>query len=351
MNEFTLLREHGPEPTPLAEDVLAKARAGLLTEIHATRPSATRPVRLRRRAAVIAAAAAAAAVVAGIVATGGTDTPGPPSGEGEPPVLVRFDMPALPPELNPIPDGVTEPGFTAEPGWLAAVYSDADQRPGEEPNDIYVKTYQSRPRTGDGRDTTYAGKPAVIGRFDQEEPEFHSLSLTWERSPGQWISLTGMGDFADEQAVRSLADTLVDTDERLSLDISVAPAGWELYAFKGAGPDGDGAVTSLRDPRAPDRTIHVSTMLGLVPDYGEAVEGGPLPAVPVSVDGRQGELVHLADDRWMLQAPLPDGRAFQLQVPAGFTKQQVIQLAEGVSCPDRADGGRARFASPPSWLG
>lgn len=340
MNEFTMLREHGPEPTLLSDDVLAKARADVLTEIQAAAHSApTRPVRLRRRIAVIAtAAAAAAAVAAGIVATSGTDTPPsaddtptPPSAAGEAPVLVSFDTPTLPPALNPIPAGVTEPRFTAEPGWLAAVYSDADERPGEEMTAIYVKTHQSRPGIDGGRDTTYAGKPAVIGNVDQEEPEFHEVSLTWERSPGKWITLTGMGVFADEQAVRSLADTLVDTDERLGLDISVAPAGWELSAFKDAGPDGDGAVTSLRDPRTPDRTIHVSTMLKLVPNYGEVVEGGPLPTVPVSVNGRQGDLVQLADQRWMLQAPLPDGRAFQLQVPAGFTKQQVIELAQGVT--------------------
>ncbi|MCC8248439.1 hypothetical protein [Saccharothrix luteola] len=330
MNEFTVLREHGPEPTPLSEDVLAKARADLLTEIRAAAPTAADgPVRLRRRTALIAAAAAVL-VTAGIVATGGDGSPPPPSAVGEPPVLVGFDMPTLPPELDPIPDGVTEPGFTAEPGWIAAVYRDADQRPGEQSSAIYVKTHRNRPSADGGRDTTYAGKPAVVERVEQAEPGFHSVSLTWERSSGQWITITGTGDFADEQALRSLADTLVDTDERVSLAISVAPAGWELYAFKDAGPDGAGAVTSLRDPRAPDRVLHVSTMLGLVPNYGEVVGGGPVPAVPVSVDGRPGELVHLADDRWMLQAPLPDGRAFQLQVPAGFTEQQVIELAEGV---------------------
>ncbi|MEU4763009.1 hypothetical protein AB0H12_07120 [Actinosynnema sp. NPDC023794] len=330
MNEFTVLRDHGPEPTTLSEDVLAKARAELLTEIRATSPS-PRGGHHSRRAVVIAAAAAAVAAF-GIVATGGPGSPPPPSAVvGEPPVLVGFAMPTLPPKLDPIPDGVTGPGFTAEPGWLAAVYRDADQRPGGRSSAIYVKTHRDRPGAGGGRDTTYAGKPAVVERVGQEAPEFQSVSLTWERAPGQWITLTGTGNFADERAVRSLADTLVDTDERVSLDISVAPAGWELHAFKDAGPDGDGAVTSLRDPRAPDRAIHVSTMLGLVPNYGEVVGGGPVPVVPVSVDGRRGELVHLADDRWMLQAPLPDGRAFQLQVPAGFTEQQVIELAEGVS--------------------
>lgn len=325
MNEFTVLRDHGPEPTTLSEDVLAKARAELLTEIRAASPSARG--RHRSRRAVVIASAAAVVVAIGIVATGGPGTPPPPAIE-EPPVLVGFTMPTMPPKLDPIPDGVTGPGFTAEPGWLAAVYRDADQRPGEQSSAIYVKTHRDRPGAGGGRDTTYAGKPAVVERVG---PEFRSVSLTWERSSGQWLTLTGTGDFADEQAVRALADTLVDTDERVSLAISVAPAGWELYGFKDAGPDGDGAVTSLRDPRAPDRVIHVSTMLDLVPNYGDVVEGGPVPVVPVSVDGRRGELVRLAGDRWMLQAPLPDGRAFQLQVPAGFTEQQVIELAEGVS--------------------
>lgn len=334
MNEFTMIREHGPEPTPLSDDVLAKARAELLTEIHATTPATapiatSRLVRLPRRTAIIAAAAAAVAVVTGVITTGGTDTPIPPSLTHKAPVLVKFHMPALPPELNPVPDGVTEPGFTAEPGWLAAVYRDAADKPGAEMSAIYVTAFSNRP-SSDGAPTTYAGKSAVLDEVDQEEPTFHKVTLTWERSPGQWIKLTGIGRFADEHTVRSLADTLVDTDERLSLDISVAPAGWELHAFKDAAPDGAGAVTSLRDPTNPDRTIHVSTMLGLVPNYGQAVEGGPRDTIPVSVNGRQGDLVQVPGKQWMLQAPLPDGRAFQLQVPADFTQQQVIELAEGV---------------------
>lgn len=335
MNEFTMIREHGPEPTPLSDDLLAKARADLLTEIHATTPTTaptatSRPVRLRRRAAVIAAAAVAVAIVTGVIATGGTDTPIPPSPTHRAPVLVEFHMPALPPELDPIPDGVTEPDFTAEPGWLAAVYNDADNKPGEEMSAIYVTASSNRP-SSDGVHTTYAGKPAVLEKVDQKEPTFHEVALIWERSPDQWIKLTGIGHFADEHTVRSLADTLVDTDKRLSLDISVAPAGWELYAFKDAAPDGAGAVTSLRDPNNPNRTIHVSTMLGLVPNYGHAVEGGPRDTIPVSVNGRQGDLVQIPGKQWMLQAPLPDGRAFQLQIPADFTQQQVIELAEGVS--------------------
>jgi hypothetical protein len=325
MNEFTMIRDHGPQPTPLSADVLAKARADLLTEIHTTTPN--RPLRLRRRAAIIAAAATAVAVATGVITTRGTDTPTPTY---RTPVLVKFHMPALPPELNPVPAGVTAPGFTAEPGWLAAVYGDADKKPGDEMSAIYVIAHSNRP-SSDGTQTTYAGKPAMLEKVDQKEPTFHQVALIWERSPGQWIKLTGIGRFADEQTVRSLADTLVDTDKRLSLDISVAPAGWELHAFKDAAPDGAGAVTSLRDPNNPDRTIHVSTMLGLVPNYGQAVEGGPRDTIRVSVNGRQGDLVQIPGKRWMLQAPLPDGRAFQLQVPADFTQQQVLELAEGVS--------------------
>ncbi len=333
MNEFTVIREYGPEPTPLSDDVLANARADLLTEIHAgtltTAPTTTRrPARFRRRTAIVAAAAVAVALATGVIVTGGTSPPTPPTYKA--PVLVEFHMPAPPPELNPVPNGVTAPGFTAEPGWLAAVYRDADAEPGEEMSAIYVRASSNRP-SSDGAQTTYAGNPAVLEKVDQKEPAFHEVALIWERSPGQWITLTGVGHFADEHTVRSLADTLVDTDKRLSLDIRVAPTGWELYAFKGAAPDGAGAVTSLRDPDNPERTIHVSTMLGLVPNYGQAVDGGPQDTIPVSVNGRQGDLVRIPGKQWMLQAPLPDGRAFQLQVPADFTQQQVIALAEGVS--------------------
>lgn len=317
MNEFTVIREHGPQPTPLSGEVLAKARADLLAEIHAA--TARRPVRLRRRTVVIAAAAA---VVAGIIAIPR------PSPTHPAPVLVKFHMPVPPPELKPVPEGLTGPRFTAEPGWLAAVYS--DDEPGAEMSAVHVIASSNR-QGSDGIPTTYDGKPAVLHEVDQEEPAFHEVALSWERSPGQWIKLTGIGHFADEQAVRALAGTLADTDKRLSLDIGVAPAGWELFAFKDAGPDGAGAVTSLRDPGKPDRTIHVSTTSGLVPNYGQAVEGGPAETIAVSVRGRQGDLVQIPGKRWMLQAPLPDGRAFQLQVPADFTQQQVIELAEGVS--------------------
>jgi hypothetical protein len=322
MHEFTLIREHGPEPTPLSDDVLTKARADLLTEINA--PS--RPVRLGRRA--IFAAAAVAIVVTGVVVTSGTDKPNPPAVYPTP-VLVEFAMPALPPELNPIPAGVTAPSFTAEPGWLAAIYRAPNDASGEM-SSINVTAFANRP-SSDGTQTTHAGKPAVLEKVDQKDPVVRVVALSWERAPGQWIRLSGIGRFADEGTVRALADTLIDTDKRLSLDIKIAPAGWELYAFKGAAPDGAGAVTSLRDPRHPDRTIQVSTMLALLPDYGRAVEGGPRDTVPVSVNGRPGDLVQIPGKQWMLQAPLPDGRAFQLQVPADFTPQQVIELAEGVS--------------------
>src|SRR5690348_16646490 len=102
MNEFTIIREHGPAPTPLSDDVLAKARADLLSEINATPATTNRPVRLRRRAVIIGATVAAAAAVAGVIATTGTDSPAPPVA-AKPPVLVEFHMPARPPELNPIP--------------------------------------------------------------------------------------------------------------------------------------------------------------------------------------------------------------------------------------------------------
>jgi hypothetical protein len=211
------------------------------------------------------------------------------------------------------------------------VSNDADGRPREEMTSIDVLAMSSRPSNNGvpQRDTTYAGKPAVIETMDQEDPKVRQVSLIWERSTAHWIKLMGIGDFADEQAVRSLADTLVDTDKKLSLDISVAPAGWELQDFKAAGPDGDGAVTSMQDPTNPDRVTHVSTMLTLAPDYGNAVGGGPRDVTSVSVNGRHGSR---PDPRRKADVAGSAARrsGFQLQVPANVTQQQVVELT-GVS--------------------
>jgi hypothetical protein len=51
---------------------------------------------------------------------------------------------------------------------------------------------------------------------------------------------------------------------------------------------------------------------------------------PVRINGRDGQLVR-ADEMWFLQAPLPDGSAFNLQAPLVLTRDQVIAIGEQVT--------------------
>ena len=86
----------------------------------------------------------------------------------------------------------------------------------------------------------------------------------------------------------------------------------------------------MRDPASPDRELTVSLRDGLVEDFAKATVVPVERSVPVTINGGRGELLALTDGTWMLQAPLPDGRAFLLQAAAGFTRQQVVEVAEGV---------------------
>ena len=51
------------------------------------------------------------------------------------------------------------------------------------------------------------------------------------------------------------------------------------------------------------------------------------------VHGRPAYLLPGADGTWFLQAELADGTVFVLQAPDDFTREQVVQVAEGVSRP------------------
>jgi hypothetical protein len=94
--------------------------------------------------------------------------------------------------------------------------------------------------------------------------------------------------------------------------------------------DVQGRRDPLRDPGGPDRELTVSLLTGLAEDF---VMGTMVPverSTSVGINGGRGELRKLTDGSWMLQAPLPNGRAFLLQISSAFSEHQVIEVAEGV---------------------
>lgn len=322
MNEFTIVREFGPEAAPPSDDVLAKARAELMTELRA-RPPRRFPLRV---AAAVAAAAVIGLVVAFAQLGGG---PAPEQAAPAPIRLVDFQTPELPPELAPVPSGLHQGGLTGEPGWLGRGYAPAT--PGSLDHVTVKLSWRGHDPYGTGpefRETTYDGKRAYVGTdeaINGADPSeiLRTVYLAWQTGPDTWTILSGSGRFATEENVRALADTLVPATDTLDLSIDVAPAGWELYAFKNG-------VTTLRDPAAQDHELTVSLQDGLTADFAENTQVPADRVVPVTVNGGEGELLALTDGTWMLQALLPDGRAFLLQASAGFTEAQVIEVAQGV---------------------
>lgn len=344
LNEFTLLRDHGPAATPPSEHTLANIRTALMTELRAasslSSPPDTKPIPrsgMTRRAVrfdLRIAVAVAVAVVAGLVFTigrlGGTESPQAGNGGTPGPInLVHFQTPTLPPELSPVPDGLRAGGLAGEPGWLGRAYGATATGAADFVN-VRVSWRGHNPQNigAESRETTYAGKSAFVWEvesIDGADPSKtrRTAYLSWRSGPDTWTILSGGGHFATEKALRALADTLVPATDELALSIDVAPAGWELAAFK------DG-VTTLRDPASPDRELTVSLRDGLVERFAEGTEVPADRSTPVTINAERGELLELADGGWMLQALLPDGQAFLLQASSGFTQQQVVEVAQGV---------------------
>jgi hypothetical protein len=326
MNEIALLSEHGPDSAPPSERALHAARARLMTEIAA---ASTRPQprwvgllgrRGSRRARVLAltavATVAAAAVAVVTVATLPAQSPDrPPAGV----TLAAFSTPVFPLALHPLPAGLTAPSFSAEDGRFLAVYSGTHRD-----SDVYLNVWSRHVDQGRTRSVTVDGQP---GELAESRPQGApaSVTLTWQRKPGQWVSITGNGRFATETAVRGLADAVVDRPQEGPLQVGLAPAGWKLFAFK------DDTILTLKGESSDGRgsTMSVQRVDRADPDLLHNVMGAR-EVSPVRINGRDGQLVR-AEEMWFLQAPLPDGSVFNLQAPLVLTRDQVIAIGEQVT--------------------
>lgn len=330
MNEFTLIDEHGPAPAPLSDDVRDKARGALLAEITkdsgTSKDTETAPLRAKSgralgvRLAAVAAAVTAAAVAGGLILTNGEPTPPRAGGAAEQVRLVSFDQPAMPPEPRSLPTGVNGPTFAAEPGnFVGRGYAD----PGDQLSTIGVRVYQGQPDFhGETEDTVHDGEPAVLARLTPRGADGgpDEVTLYWQRG-GVWTAVSGSGRFAKEDLVRTVAGSLRNSDDKPELTIRLAPEGWELCGFKAL-------VTTVCDPGDPSRRMVVNEAESY--DEDPQLMGTVERSTTVRINGREADLMHLAGGEWWLQGYLPDGRVFNLQIPSGFTQQQVVDVAKGL---------------------
>ncbi len=323
MNDIDLLQAYGPDAPPVSSEALQGARARLRDEIRAperrTRSWFSRPVR-RWVAAGAGLALAGSVTVMMLVDPGSpavvtpsigapavTTAPAtrPPTRPG-PIKLVAMEGPAFPWSLP----GLGKATYIADPdGPIIAVYLADDG------SDVYLSSTTATPPGPSYRPTTVNGKTAWIG----------GSTVGWEQAPGRWARVTGLGRYANENAVHDLATRVRDDPQPVDLRYAVGlvPAGWELRGFKE-----DGAIITYVDPVVPGRDLTVAPIDGFTRRPAKEIQG--FQAVSkVEIRGRQVPLIR-ADDFWRVELALSDGSLVQLMAPRVFTPAQMVAVAKSI---------------------
>jgi hypothetical protein len=290
--------------------------------------------RARRARRVTPALVAAAAVVVGVVVVRGGDDPVTPG----PIDLVAYQVPAFPLTFAEVPDGLTGPSFSLDPsfervgpGTAHAGWTD----PADPAIGVGIEIRTDEPdHAGDGiGQATVAGVEGTLYR-QRVTGAGPVVSLVWERDEDQWVQVFGEGRFASPETVVALAQRVVAQPTIVPLQVSLAPRGWEVVAYK------DDRIITLADPNGPPATEATARTLNVhLPQPPTAPAG--LPTATGATGGQMSEVtVHEQPayllptaDGWFLQAALPDGTVFVLQAPKDFTPEQVVEVAEGVERP------------------
>ncbi|AXO33884.1 hypothetical protein [Micromonospora sp. B006] len=315
MNEINLLRTHGPDAPEASTETLRLARDRLAGEFAAASVRRTVPP-LRRRTLLVAAGAVAVAGAGVGLAVRPLDR------SAEPLTLVAATIPEFPLTLRSRPVTLSPPRYSYAPGQFLAVYLSRGAA-----DDVYLFVWDSRPAriAKTSRPVAVAGRPAEI--YEEPNPGGpRRLDMSWERRPGQWVTLTGHGIFADDAALLRLAEHVVDEPQQVPLRVRLAPRGWRVAMFK------DDTILTLQGD-SPDETLTVQVVPCRDPDLLRNVMGAREER-RVTVGGREARLIR-AEDFWFLQAEVPGGAVVNLQAPLRLSVDQVVAIAEQISVTPR----------------
>jgi hypothetical protein len=356
MNDLQLLRDAGPEAAPLSPAARSAARVALLAGIEGAgmRAAPRRGLRLGRTAALrtgVAVATAAAAWAGAVAVTGPGAVDPAPDGPGGM-TLVAVDEITFPLSLDPAPAGMT-PSFTGSAGNPEAVagYTSADG------TGFAIQLSPTEPLPGENPYTTDRGTVTVAGApasyLAGTTPQLCTVAnvcfedlpfaeLIWERTPGQWIRLSGDGAHGEVAALVALGESLVDRPQPITLQVGLAPAGWSVVDWH----ESSGAIGVASD-EDPTRTLSVQCMPE-APAGANRMDNGTVeervasvtaldPPVTTTVGGHPAQVVRAADYMdadlrfWLVAWELPDGTLCSVQTPADFPRDDVLAIAEGVT--------------------
>lgn len=300
-----------------------------LTDSAATvmrRGSRLRRARRASRAAYTGVAALTA-VTLGIVIT-------TPSQDGSDPIwLVAYSLPALPVSLNPVPHGL-EVSFDYDMDRLIAFYVDSANAAEQVDADLSLRVLDEAAEDDEAtaeEGVSVHGKPAQLYLRDLPGAADDLATVTWENEPGTWVALAGRGAFATKAAILAQAGSVTNESLPLDMCLEFAPSGWDLVGYKVIRPGGavlamsDGDVSDA-DARRLTVALYTAPYANLIPEQME----NPGPVTPVDIKGRAGELME-GTRGWFLQVPLDGSSYITLQAPKDLSRDQVVQMASGVS--------------------
>ena len=369
MNEITLLRDAGPEATPLTPTAFSAARSALLQEIEAAASPAPAPgrepasviaarqlaedaharhgapaVRRRRpgRTAVLRIGAAVLTAAAAVTTAVLISEPQGATPQSHPAVqthgmqLVTFTLPAFPLTLPTPPPGAGAPTFGADAaGTTSMGYEDA----ADPLQNIGISVSPVAPPPGGSLSApgwvpehlAVNGVPAVlVAPSGTGDPAI--ASLDWQRRPGQWVTIQAQGRYAERALVLSIAAALVDKPQAMPVQLHLAPAGYSLNVSKD-----DGRIIILADDADPERSLVVRlAVAGSTDGLQSYADVAGKPVATVTVHGKPAQLARTdlgggGPQGWALRALLPDGSAFVVEAPGDLAAEQVVQIADQVT--------------------
>ncbi len=303
-DEIDLLRSLGPAPARLEDATLARARTALLAGIDREQePAGPCVVRHGLRRRVLAGGLVAAAVAAfGLLA---------PSllGRGEV-ALARTDPLTFPVTPTSLPSGIGDPVFEVDPGFSLARYGTGEST-------LTVIAPDSLAHWTMPTDAQHVLLDDHDALAFRAEP--NAFTVAWEEDDGQVLGVTGRGRYAAPDEVEAVARSLVERPQRVPLELTLAPRGWEVSSYRsdrGAELSGDGEhlSVSLLTRLSPGLEAYAATDVSTVD-----VSGHP------GLVGRQG-----SGDGWVLEGRTTDGQAFSVLAPASLTRDEVVDLARGI---------------------
>jgi hypothetical protein len=313
MNDLDLLDRFGPKPTQLSATAMAAARARLDA---AMADAAGNGPRARRRLPILAAAAAAAlglAVAPALIGSGGSVA------------LATVDPMTFPLTPAALPSGLGDPVFERDTGFMAARYgsvlngvsitTDVDDEIWSVPDNAPTTDIDGH-RARVVRRTVHNGTP-------ESAP---AVTVIW-RGDHEWTAVTGSGSYADVGRVEAIAESLRDQPQQVDLTLKVAPQGWFVVAYK------EDRILTLA---APDETGAKELTVSLVDQLDRNLSGYAARDVEtVTINGAPAQVGRQSGDAgasaWTLEARTSSGQPFSLQAPSDLTRDQVIEVAEGVT--------------------